>query len=85
MNPNYYQAYFQLGYLNTKLGDYELALANYKKTVDMNPGYAKGWFALGLTYQRNGDYDNALKALDSAVDADPTYAKALVQKAKNPK
>ncbi len=82
LNPDYYQAYFQLGYLNTKLGDYELALANYKKTVDMNPGYAKGWFALGLTYQRNSDYDKALKALDSATDADPTYAKALVQKAK---
>lgn len=82
LNPNYYQAYFQLGYLNTKLGDYELALVNYKKTVEMNPGYTKGWFALGLTYQRNGDYESAINALDSAVGADPTNVKALVQKAK---
>ena len=82
LNPSYYQAHFQLGYLNTKLGDYNLAQEHYQKTVEKNPSYAKGWFALGLTHQRNGDYDSAVNALDSAVDADPTYAKALVQKGK---
>ena len=82
IDPTYYQANFQLGYLNTKLGDYDLALEHYSKTVEKNPGYSKGWFALGLTHQRNGDYDNAIKALDSAINADPTYTKALVQKGK---
>lgn len=82
LNPSYYQAHFQLGYLNTKLGDYNLALEHYQMTVEKNPSYAKGWFALGLTHQRNGDYDSAINALGSAVEADPTYAKALVQKGK---
>ncbi len=82
LSPSYYQAHFQLGYLNTKLGDYNLALEHYQRTVEKNPSYAKGWFALGLTHQRNGDYDSAIKSLDSAVEADPTYAKALVQKGK---
>ena len=82
LDPSYYQANFQLGYLNTKLGDYNLALEHYQKTVNKNPGYTKGWFALGLTYQRNGDYDNAIKSLDMAVNSNPNYAKALVQKGK---
>lgn len=80
LDPNYYRAHFQLGYISTKLGEYGKAIERYKETVALVPNYAKGWFALALAHQRNGDSDLALESLDRATEADPSYAKAYSQK-----
>ena len=80
LNPNYYQGYFQLGFVATKQGGINRAIRNYIKTVEIQPFFPKGWFALALAYQKNGDIDLALDALHSATDVDPLYAKAYTLK-----
>jgi len=80
LDPNYYRAYYQLGFVSTRLGEYDQAISHYEKAVSIEPLYARGWFALALTHQRNGDFEKALECLDKATDADPAYARAYSQK-----
>jgi|TARA_B100001079_G_scaffold267754_1_gene276994 tetratricopeptide (TPR) repeat protein len=80
LSPNYYQGYFQLGFVATKQGDFSEAIRYYIKTVELQPYFSKGWFALALAYQKIDEIALALDALSSATDVDPTYAKAYAQK-----
>tara|TARA_B100002003_G_scaffold19877_1_gene16396 strand:+ start:754 stop:2070 length:1317 start_codon:yes stop_codon:yes gene_type:complete len=80
LSPNYFQGYFQLGYVATKQGDIAEAIRYYAKTVELQPYFSKGWFALALAYQKIDEIALALDALSSATDVDPTYAKAYAQK-----
>ena len=73
---SFYQAYYQIGVIQSKMGDKDLAVASYQKALKVNPQFYKGYFALGLAKNGMNDLDGAISALESAVDINPGYDKA---------
>lgn len=71
-----YQAYYQIGVVETRLKNNRGAVNGYTKAVEIKPDFYQGWYALGLAKRSNGDDDGALVAFQKAIDYDPSYAKA---------
>lgn len=65
-----------LGYLNTQLGNHEIAVAMYKTGIALKPDYAKAHFNLGLAYLHLKRYTDAIAAYKTAIAFNPNYATA---------
>lgn len=76
IDSTFYQAHYQIGVIQSKLGNKPDAVDHYQKALDINPKFYKGWFALGLAKSAQNDIEGALAALNSAVDIYPGYEKA---------
>ena len=57
INSRIYQAHFQIGVLQRKMGNLSMAIENYLKALDIKKTYDKGWYSLGLAYKENGDIE----------------------------
>ncbi len=76
VDNTFYQAYYQIGVIQSKMGDKELAVSSYEEALNVNPQFYKGYFALGLAKNGMNDTNGAISALQSAVDINPGYDKA---------
>jgi len=81
-NPEIYFAYASA---LVKTGNFDAAIKNFKKVLDINPGNAEAYYALGDAYCRKAalgnnasEYDNAEAALAKAIEAAPNMEKAYV-------
>lgn len=69
-HPLYAEAYNNLGVLYDKQNDYENALKNYAKAVNVQPGYAIAHQNLGLLFLRHRQFNEALKQFNNVVQLD---------------
>lgn len=76
VDDSFYLALYQIGVINSKMGDKDVAIVSYEKALVINPEFYKGWFALGLAKSGLGDVDGAIEALLKAIDLNPGYEKA---------
>lgn len=53
---------------NDSLNNYQEAIADYNKVIEMNAGYSKAHFAISLTYVNAGDHNNALIMANKGVE-----------------
>jgi tetratricopeptide (TPR) repeat protein len=75
-------AYFKRGMDWQKKGDYDLAIANYTKAIELNPNFAMAYNNRGVAYiQGKGNYDQAISDLSKALEIDPRYADAFHNRA----
>ena len=56
-DPNNYEAYFYRGCTKFNRGQYERAIADYEKALELKPNYADAEFSLGKTYFVLHDHD----------------------------
>jgi len=56
-----------VGMVHYFAGDYDLAIAQYQKTLDANPDFEKASFFLGWVYEQKGLKKEAVSALKKAV------------------
>ena len=73
VDPNYSDAYNNLGFAHEKLGRFDAAIPYYKKAVS-NLTYStpeKAYIGLGNAYYRLGKYEDALSAYKEAVKRAP--------------
>ena len=75
-DESFYQAHYQIGVIEAKMGNRDLAIDHYESSLEINPNFYKGWFALGLSKKSNGDNLGAISAFSSAVEVYPAYDKA---------
>ncbi|MDQ7780420.1 MAG: tetratricopeptide repeat protein, partial [Planctomycetota bacterium] len=59
-----------------RLGEYEKAIADLGKGLEINPAHAHGWYLKGAIYGRLRRYEEALEALQKAVGRDPNFPSA---------
>jgi tetratricopeptide (TPR) repeat protein len=59
VDPNFGDAYLQLGILYSDRGDLQQALAFYTKAIAVNPQLSTAHYRLGVTYQRMGEPEKA--------------------------
>ena len=48
INPNYAEAYSNLGIALNELGKFEEAILNHRKAIKINPNYAEAYSNLGI-------------------------------------
>ena len=76
VDKTFYQAYYQIGVIKSKIGNKDEAVQSYEKALEVNPQFYKGYFALGLAKSGLNDDEGAIAALQTAVDIHPGYDKA---------
>ena len=74
-NPDYYDAYIQLGLLFAGKGD-GIALSYYNDATNLEPQNPESYYDKGMFYQFGGDYDNAIKTYQELLQVDSTYKNA---------
>ncbi len=58
--------------------NFDSAIENYKKAINLDPKFASAYFNLGiaLTIKTSPDYDGAIESFKKAIDCDPNDASA---------
>ncbi|NJR39889.1 MAG: tetratricopeptide repeat protein, partial [Leptolyngbyaceae cyanobacterium CSU_1_4] len=56
--------------------DYELAIEDYEKAVQLRPDFTNAYINLGLAYDRSGNVDEAIKNYDQAIKLNPNASLA---------
>ncbi len=75
IDPEFYQAYYQIGVIEARRGNNTYAIENYKSALEHSPEFYKGWYALGLVQKKDGDIESALVSLQRCVEIHPGYQK----------
>ena len=68
--------YIIAGDANTKLNQFDSAIKNYKKAINLNPDFAVSHFNLGVAFQDTGDFKAALKSYRKAIKINPHHLEA---------
>ncbi len=80
VDPEYSEAYNNLGYAYQKAGDFEKAISYYKKALS-NPTYPtaeKAYYNMGFSYYRLGKFDSALNSFKEAIKRAPDLSLAYL-------
>ncbi|HQP11152.1 MAG TPA: tetratricopeptide repeat protein, partial [Candidatus Omnitrophota bacterium] len=76
LNPDFAEAYYNLGNVYSDLGQPSDAMKAYKLAVRLNPNFAEAHYNLGLAYTACGQYVEAIKVYQSAVRLDSHMTEA---------
>lgn len=69
-------AYLDLANQYQQNGNFDLAVENFLKALDIEPNNSKIYNELAITYYYKRDYEKALSAFDRAIKINPSYAMA---------
>ena len=58
------------------LKDYNGAIADYTKAIELNPNYANAYYNRGISKHNLKDYNGAISDYNKAIEIDPNYANA---------
>lgn len=72
-DPNYTDAYFNLGSIYFAQNKLEKAAENFKKVTEINATSADGFAAYGKVLYAQGKFDQSLEAYQQAMSNDPKY------------
>ncbi len=61
-------------------GDYDKAIIDFTRAVELNRNYADGFYNRGNVYQKQGVYDKAILDYTAAIMINPRYAKAYINR-----
>ncbi|SVB02346.1 uncharacterized protein METZ01_LOCUS155200 [marine metagenome] len=75
-DQNFYLAYFQLGVLEKKMGNSQLAIEHLNKVLEVKPDHDKSWFTLAVVYESDGKENYAIEHYTKAIEINPSYSKA---------
>jgi len=81
-NPNFAEAYNQLGYLEMYYGNYDQAVDNMKKYAFLAPELANPHDSLGDVLMVQGEYEAAAREFRAAVAKQPDFHNSYINLAK---
>jgi tetratricopeptide (TPR) repeat protein len=73
--PGNDRAYYNLGCVYGRLGNYPQAIVMFKKAIAINPKDYKFYNNLGTTYGRLGDVSGAIAVYKKAIEINPGYGR----------
>lgn len=71
------KAFILRGYAYRTKGDYNHAILDFDKAIQLKPDLANAFNNRGLAYDYEGDYDHAIKDFDQAIQLQPDYSDAF--------
>lgn len=75
-SPNLIRPYNNLGEAHDKLGNYDQAVDEFKKALNINPNYFFGLNNLGNVYGKQKKYEEAISYFQKALNQKPDYSPA---------
>jgi tetratricopeptide (TPR) repeat protein len=75
--PLSYRVYNNLGDVYANEGQYELAIENFKKSLELKPDYADAVHNMGFTYMQMGDVNKARYYLQKSFEMNPRLYQSL--------
>jgi PGF-CTERM protein len=76
LNQNYTEAYNNRGAAYYDLKQYERAIEDYSKAIELNPNYVGAYINRGVTYYDLKQYERAIEDFDKAIELNPNLAEA---------
>jgi tetratricopeptide (TPR) repeat protein/2-polyprenyl-3-methyl-5-hydroxy-6-metoxy-1,4-benzoquinol methylase len=73
-DPHYAPAHFNLGNLNSRAGEFNLALRNYQAAIDIRPDFADAYVAMANALDSLGRTAEAIESYERALVINPDYA-----------
>lgn len=79
------ETYYNSGVVSVNQGDFEGAIADFRKAIELNPMFIDAHYNLGLVYATLGnvnamggrdDFRKAIHSFNEAIRLDPNFAKA---------
>jgi tetratricopeptide (TPR) repeat protein len=68
--------YFYIGNCNSFIKEYERAISDYTKALEINPKLAEVYYNRGATYSRKQEYDKAISDYTKSLEINPKLAEA---------
>ncbi len=78
IDPNYFDAYYNLGTALLLKGDLNGAIEEYRTAISLDPNYAKAHNNLGIALKRTDDLSGAIAEYETAIRIDSTYTNAYI-------
>src|SRR5262245_26279051 len=69
-------AYLKRGEDSSGVRQYDSAIADYTKAIDLKPDYAEAYNDRGFAYYLKGDFERAISDYTRAIELRPDYPKA---------
>ncbi len=73
LNPDYFQCYYNVGYINFETNFLKEAIVNFDLCVRMANDYLPAYYMRGLCYESLKDFDNARLNYDFVLKYNPDY------------
>ncbi len=70
------KAYFNGGNAYLVKGQYDQAISDYTKALEINPRYALAYYNRGIAYKNKAQYDQAISDYTKALEINPRLAQA---------
>ena len=77
LNPEFSEAYYNLGISYERLGKHKDAIEMLKKTIELSPDNPNAYYALGYVYYQKKKYKKAIDAFEHTVSLQPNNAFAF--------
>jgi tetratricopeptide (TPR) repeat protein len=74
--PINYRAYHNRANAYLAMGNFDAAIGDFKKEVELNPRDPRSYANLGDGYSAAGDFEQAIRSYDRAIRLKPTFARA---------
>ena len=71
INPNFANAYYNLGTILNELGESQKAISCYEKAIQINPNYIDAHNNLGLHLNKLGESQKAINCFEKAIKIEP--------------
>src|SRR4030042_5342299 len=74
------KAYNNRGLAYSHKGQYDQAISDFNKALEINPRYAEAYNNRGLAYDERGQLDQAISDFNKALEINPRYAEAYTNR-----
>jgi tetratricopeptide (TPR) repeat protein len=71
LNPEFSEAYYNLGLSYERLGEYKDSIKNLKEAIKLSPDDANAYYTLGYAYYQKKKYKKAVDAFEEAARLKP--------------
>jgi tetratricopeptide (TPR) repeat protein len=78
LTPDDPNNHYKLGLIYDFKKDYDNAVVNYKKAIEIKPDHSRSLNALGRLYMKTGRLSEARDALEAAKKADPSMEETAI-------
>jgi len=76
INPNFADAYYNMGIAFKDKGDFKSAIESYEQTLKVDPNYAAAYNNIGNVFLIEGSFDKSAENYRNALKINPNFAEA---------